>query len=234
VGATSLFTTVGDLAYWTFYLEEQRTRKDGLVAQMLMPGMLNNGQELAYGSGLELGAYRGLPYVAHSGGDAGYRSGFIWFPEQRFAVIILGNVSTLETRKLSLQVTDIALKQHFKTEAPAKKQEVSPGRPAENTSSTNDSRMEISPEQLSEYAGTYYSEELLIAYEISIDKEGLVMKNRRLQDDRHFQLPVEDKVTEGRFTKQFVRNQAGSVVGLKFSSGRTHNIEFVKQVAEGI
>ena len=95
-------------------------------------------------------------------------------------------------------------------------------------------KTEIKPEQLSEYVGTYYSDELLITYEISVDKEGLVMKSRRLQDDRHFQPPVEDKVAGGRFTKQFVRNQAGTVVGLKFLSGRTHSIEFVKQEIENM
>ncbi len=230
VGATSLFTVVGDLARWTLYLEEQLANKEQRVTHMLTPGKLNNDQEISYGSGFELGTYRGLPCRGHSGSDAGYRSDFIWFPEQRFAVIILGNVSTLEpTRKLSWQVADLFLSQHFVTEGPTQQQEPSPVEPAASTNNTEDSRTEIRPEHLNEYIGTYYSEELLITYEISVDKERLVFKNRRLQLDRYFQPPVEDKVTEGRFTKQFVRNEDGFVVGLTFSTGRTYHIEFVKQ-----
>lgn len=71
-----------------------------------------------------------------------------------------------------------------------------------------------------------------MSIQISVNKEGLVMRNRRLQEGRHFQPPVEDKITTGRFTKRFVRNQAGSVVGLQFSSNRTHDVEFEKQEAE--
>ena len=43
-----------------------------------------------------LGGYRGLKTIGHSGIDWGYRAEYLQFPDQHFALIILGNVDTLD------------------------------------------------------------------------------------------------------------------------------------------
>src|SRR5260221_11712899 len=84
---------------------------------MLTPGQLNDGEVLHYASGVIVGAYRGVRIVEHSGGDAGYRSHLAWFPGQRFAVAVLGNVSTLSPRDLARRVADVYLAQHLVPDA---------------------------------------------------------------------------------------------------------------------
>ena len=74
VGPSSLFSTVADLARWdeNFYTGE--VGGPALLAQMQEKGKLNNGEEIEYASGLEIGKYRGLRTVEHGGGAAAYRT----------------------------------------------------------------------------------------------------------------------------------------------------------------
>jgi CubicO group peptidase (beta-lactamase class C family) len=73
-GATSLLTTVEDLALWNGNFDEPRAGGPAAVAALLVSGKLNDGFDTRYASGVELKPYRGLPAVAHSGSDAGYRA----------------------------------------------------------------------------------------------------------------------------------------------------------------
>ncbi|HLY19426.1 MAG TPA: serine hydrolase domain-containing protein, partial [Bryobacteraceae bacterium] len=95
VGATSLLTTVGDLAQWDENFYHPRVGGRELVEQQLQRGKLNNGKELDYASGLVHGKYRGLPTVDHGGADAGYRADLIRFPEQHFSVACLCNAGEI-------------------------------------------------------------------------------------------------------------------------------------------
>jgi CubicO group peptidase (beta-lactamase class C family) len=81
VGATSLLTTVEDLARWDENFYHPRVGDAELVKQQLQRGRLNNGKELDYAFGLQHGKYRGLPTVDHDGADAGYRADLLRFPE---------------------------------------------------------------------------------------------------------------------------------------------------------
>lgn len=47
--------------------------------------------------------------MEHGGGDAGYRAHIIRFPDQRFTIIILSNLSTLEPSQLTRKIADIYL-----------------------------------------------------------------------------------------------------------------------------
>ena len=95
VGPSSLFSTVGDLARWdeNFYTGEVGGL--ALLAQMQEKGKLNNGKEIEYASGLEIGKYRGLRTVEHAGADAAYRTNILRFPDQHFSVVVLANAGDL-------------------------------------------------------------------------------------------------------------------------------------------
>jgi len=92
-GATSLFTTVEDMAKWDQNFVDQKVGGEAVMAQMLTPGVLNNGKKLTYAFGLAVGEYKGLKTVGHGGADAGYRSDFIRFPDQRLSLVCLCNFS---------------------------------------------------------------------------------------------------------------------------------------------
>ncbi|HXU40110.1 MAG TPA: serine hydrolase domain-containing protein [Blastocatellia bacterium] len=108
-GATSLFTTVEDMAKWDQNFVDKKVGGDGAIEQMLTPGVLNNGKKLAYAFGLSVGEYKGLKTVGHGGSDAGYRADFIRFPDQNFSVVCLCNLSTSNPGTLTRRVADIYL-----------------------------------------------------------------------------------------------------------------------------
>jgi len=76
---------------------------------MVECGRLNDGSEIGYASGLGVGTYRGLAIVEHTGGDAGFRSDIIRFPEQHFTVAILANFGSIVPSNLARGIADIYL-----------------------------------------------------------------------------------------------------------------------------
>jgi len=108
-GATSLFTTVGDLAKWdeNFYTAAVGGR--AFINAMLEPGTFNNGAQQNYASGVVLGEYKGRRIVEHSGADAGYRANFLRFPEEHFSVIVLANLGDFNPANRCRQVADLFL-----------------------------------------------------------------------------------------------------------------------------
>jgi CubicO group peptidase (beta-lactamase class C family) len=119
VGPTGLFTTVEDLARWDQNFYDRRVGAKSALDQMLTPAKLNSGEPVSYGTGqgyglgLVLGTYRGLKTVGHSGIDWGYRAEFLQFPEQRFSVIIIGNLDALDPSALARQVANVYLAGEF-------------------------------------------------------------------------------------------------------------------------
>ena len=110
VGATSLVTTVDDLALWVDALAHAALGGQELVEEVLEPGTLQNGEKLEYAFGLLVRRYRGQKVIEHSGVDAGYRAYFLWFPERELATIVLCNLSTIEPRGLAYKVADLYLR----------------------------------------------------------------------------------------------------------------------------
>jgi CubicO group peptidase (beta-lactamase class C family) len=114
VGATSLFTTVDDLALWDRNFYDGKVGGKDLLTQMQTRGELGNGKPIDYASGLVIGEYRGLKTVAHGGADAGYRSELLRFPDQHFSVAILANAGDFNTGKVTRMIADIYLEQQLK------------------------------------------------------------------------------------------------------------------------
>lgn len=117
VGATSLLTTVEDLALWDENFYNPRVGGKPLIDRLLERGHLNSGEPLDYAFGLTLGRYKGLAVIDHGGSDAGYRSDLLRFPDQHFSVVCLCNVS-INPSQLTRQVADIYLAGELKPEAP--------------------------------------------------------------------------------------------------------------------
>jgi CubicO group peptidase (beta-lactamase class C family) len=108
-GATSLFTTVEDLALWNANFEQPRAGTAETVQAALVTGKTNDGRDTRYASGNVVATYRGVPSIAHAGADAGYRAYFLRLPQQKLAVMILGNAGELEVGPLAQRVADLYL-----------------------------------------------------------------------------------------------------------------------------
>ncbi len=113
-GATSLHTTVEDLAQWDENFYHPRVGWPSLIEQLQQRGKLNNGETLDYAFGLVLGKYKGLDTVDHGGADAGYRSDMTRFPNQHFSAAVLCNSGDTSPSDLARKVADVYLASDLK------------------------------------------------------------------------------------------------------------------------
>jgi CubicO group peptidase (beta-lactamase class C family) len=116
VGAGGLMSNVDDLLLWDRNFYANRLGKGALLKELQTPGVLNNGKQISYALGLELGSYRGLPIVEHDGALYGYRTEILRFPVQRFTVVCLCNVSSANPSRLARKVADVYLEKNLKAE----------------------------------------------------------------------------------------------------------------------
>jgi CubicO group peptidase (beta-lactamase class C family) len=108
-GATSLFTTVQDMAKWERNFLTPTVGDNQTIAEMYQRGRLNDGNDIPYAFGLVHGQYRGLTTIGHGGADAGYRADFLRFPDQRTAFVTLCNVASANPGQLNRNVANIVL-----------------------------------------------------------------------------------------------------------------------------
>lgn len=114
VGATSLLTTVEDIALWDRNFFEPKVGGAPFIEQMHERGRQNNGEAINYAFALIHGAYRGLAVVEHSGSDAGFRAHFLRFPQQRYSFAVFCNAGPVDARELARKLADIYLEKELK------------------------------------------------------------------------------------------------------------------------
>jgi CubicO group peptidase (beta-lactamase class C family) len=168
VGATSLFTTVEDMANWLRNFEDRRVGGPAVIDRMLTKGVLNNGQEIPYARGIVVEEYKGLKVIGHSGGDAGFRSDMIYFPGEKFGVAVFSNLGSFAPGSLTRQIADIYLASKLKqpVEVPTGDKSV-PSKPAAK-------KFALPVKSLEAFTGTYWFEETRFMRRIVLDKDKLV------------------------------------------------------------
>jgi CubicO group peptidase (beta-lactamase class C family) len=304
VGATSLFTTVEDLARWdrNFYTAQVGGR--GLIEQMHERGVLNDGDTIPYAFALSHGTHRGLPTVGHGGGDAGYRSNFMRFPDQRLSVAVLCNFPSSNPGGKARRIAEVYLADDFtepRRESPsmddavqisdaelrrlagyyrhpesdiALRLFVKDGKlragSGEGTalvhlgdhrfrigrssnvikveSSGEDELLQIrgrfsgnwdavytwaepttlTTEQLTEYAGTYYSDELNIDYAVVLQDTALVVQNIKI-GTQTLTATYEDGFSFPGRSATFTRGPSGRIEGFTVSTGRVRKVWFERR-----
>lgn len=310
VGATSLFTTVEDLARWdrNFYTGQVGGR--ALIDQAHTRGVLNGGQEISYAHALVHGTYRSLRTVGHGGADAGYRSSFVRFPDQRLSIALLCNFPSSDPGDNSRQVADIyladalaarvdesdpegvelpeadierivgAYRQPFtdlvlivdrrdgklvtgssrnarrafiplgdgrfrrggSSQVVTVKPDGPDGAPRLRISTDTGDLVydwaafaDPSADDLAEYAGQYYSAEVVTDYQVRVEGGSLILAHRKL-DDRTLEPTFADGfvVSNQGSGVTFVHGRAGRVSGFTMSSGRVRKVRFERVLkAEG-
>ncbi len=91
----ALDSTVEDLFRWdqNFYNNRLGGGPD-LIKRQLSTGKRNNGEDVGYAFGLNVGEYRELKVIGHGGYGAGFNSGMWRYPEQQFSIICLCNADS--------------------------------------------------------------------------------------------------------------------------------------------
>ena len=223
LGSSSLYSTVEDLAKWILNFDDTRIGAQTVIEQMHQRGVLNNGEQIDYAFGLNIGEYRGLKTVGHSGSWRGFRSHLVHFPDQKFGVVILCNLDTFNPLSLAERVADLYLADILaQVEASEPEKAVEP---AEETKSEP-----LPPEQLAEFEGDYYTEELDTTYTIRVREDGLVAQHRR-HDDIVLTYAAGHFRGDSWFFPEihFTRDDIGSVTGFRLTGGRVRNLHFEKK-----
>jgi CubicO group peptidase (beta-lactamase class C family) len=195
VGSGGLLTTIGDLLQWDRNFYDPQVGGRDFVEQLQTPGMLNDGTRLDYAAGLVVGCYKGLKTVQHSGGMLGFRTHMLRFPDQRFTVICLGNLSSFDSDKQATAIADLYLADSY---------------------------------HLDEYAGSFYSEELDVTYELAVEPPDLVLRSpSSLANPLRATEP--DKFTAVGRELTFTRNHEGRVTDFTLNGGRAKGMLFSRR-----
>jgi hypothetical protein len=109
VGDGGLMSSVDDMLLWDRNFYDNKLGKGTLLRELQMRGTLNSGKTISYALGLTVSAYKGLPIVEHGGALFGYRTEILRFPEQRFSVVCLCNLSSANPGAKARQIADIYL-----------------------------------------------------------------------------------------------------------------------------
>ena len=115
-GDGNVYTTVRDLYLWDQAFYTGALGKD-LMAMLQTTGVLNSGKKIDYAWGLVVSEYKGLKVVEHGGAWVGFRAALVRFPEQKFSVIILANLDSIDPSGLAFKVADIYLAGQLKEPA---------------------------------------------------------------------------------------------------------------------
>jgi CubicO group peptidase (beta-lactamase class C family) len=170
IGDGGVFTCVDDLLRWNQNFYNNTLGKGGseLIAKVLAPGRLNNGNKLDYAWGLMVNEYKGLKLVSHGGAFVGFRADMLRFPDQKFSVICLSNLSTFDPSRLARKVADIYLADLIKEKE-------------ESPSSKETQAVKLSKEELTEKKGIYTNPETGSVWKITPGKETLTVNTNRLR-----------------------------------------------------
>jgi len=162
-GDGNIYTSVEDLFLWDQVFYSNKLGKP-LMDNLHQVGVLNNGTKLDYALGLVIGEYKGLKTVSHGGSWAGFRAALVRFPEQKFSVICLANLSTINPSRLCLRIADIYLADQLKEAPKEQKKKLEP--------------LTLSKQELEEKCGNYQDDKFGMWITLSIKDEKLKMNLR--------------------------------------------------------
>jgi len=221
-GAGGLYTNIPDLLKWDENFYTGRVGGPDLLKRLQTPGTLNDGKTLTYGWGLQIGGYRGLPIVEHGGSLGGYRAHLLRFPSQHASVALLCNSSTIAPTGLARRVADVVLGGRFTQPVPPPP---SGGAPGSILSSAP-----APPDDVREFVGAYYSEEVDASFALTAGERGLLLQRDTDPSPVAMARGGGSDEFRGRgLVINFQRDANQKVMTLTVDAGRVRGIKFTKR-----
>ena len=156
--------------------------------------------------------------MGHVGSAVGYRAEYLQFPDQRFSVVILSNVSSFQPGVMAQKVADLYLDGQFTK--------------PRTTNDPEQTQSDISEAQeqpildMSDFVGEFYSDELDVSYSLLLKEDGLYLDLRGLASEL---IPYsEDRLNWGRRELIFSRDENDDVSGFRINVGEIQGLEFLK------
>lgn len=201
VGNGGMLTTIGDWMKWNAMLDSKSLGAP-LVEALETQGVLNDGRKISYALGLDVGKYKGVKQVSHSGGTAGYQTFLARYPEKKLSIGAMCNGFPPSSGDVVSSMADEIL-------GPFPE----PAKLADGVPMTED--------QLKKFAGIWKNERTRNVNRIVLDKGELKLNNNPLKPaaDGSFALGVGitmkftlDK--DGKPVKAEILNDDGSITNL--------------------
>lgn len=227
-GAGGLYTTVRDLVRWDENFYTPKVGNLDLVKRVQTPGRLENGSELSYAWGLQIGSYRGQPIVEHSGALGGYRAHLLRFPNQHLSVAALCNLGSIVPGLLVRQVADVVIGNAFTLPQPNSSGPVGNGAPAAGLPAET----AMTPARLEGFAGGYHSDEIDATFMVSVRENALWLQRDAGGEPGRLVGSSGDVFRAFDMTVKFER-AAGAVVALVVDAGRVRDIRFDRVDTKG-
>ncbi len=108
-GDGQIYTTIEDLGRWDRVFQTHEVLGEELITRLQEQGVLNDGKQISYALGLQVGEHRGLKTVRHGGGWGGFRSDLMRFPEQQLSVVCLCNLGSISATRQAEKVAAVYL-----------------------------------------------------------------------------------------------------------------------------
>jgi CubicO group peptidase (beta-lactamase class C family) len=200
VGDSNVYTTVEDMARWDENFYTGRVGGLSGIAEMEKPGVLNSGEPLQNGAGLNITSYKGLRMIWHSGASS-YKSEYLRFPDQHFSVMCLCNSWSPDPSDLARKIADLYLADLVHVER-AKSPSAAAEEIAALEKSARAEAIPLSAEKMKALTGSYLTPEAAAVRRVFLDGARLMVERGRgvLSElvpigERHFlMLGVPDRV----------------------------------------
>lgn len=135
IGSSGIHSTIDDMILWAKNFQNPKVGNSSFYKRMSEATLLNSGEEVEYGLGLQFTNYKGLDVVFHAGGTVGYRSYILHVPKHHLSITILANSNDFSGLDMVYGAVDILLEEFIKKEEHKSKK--------------------VSSSQLKRFAGTY-------------------------------------------------------------------------------
>jgi CubicO group peptidase (beta-lactamase class C family) len=220
VGAGGLFTTVRDLLKWDQNFYSGKVGGKSLLEQVQTPGALNSGKPLTYAWGLQIGSYRGLRVVEHSGSLGGYRAHLARYPERHVSVALLCNLAVITPGPLARQIADIVIAEQFPQPKPTGVLGDATGGPLH--------RVDPATVRTDGVDGVYVSDELEAMFTVTARDGRLLLQRADDAEAQPLTVAADGNFRFRNLTIRFVRGKDGKIEALLVDAGRVQGIRFTR------
>jgi CubicO group peptidase (beta-lactamase class C family) len=234
-GPTNLMTCVDDLLKWVFSFYTSEQFSEEVIAEFDAIATCKNGDEVlaaTLSDGNILGckgqfyrSYKGYDFYSHGGSLGGFKSFLGRFPEEQLCIIMLGNISHLETYSTALKIADIVLNIQSEEQKMEQIQMIH----SKQKLDVEDDDQNISDE----YVGSYYNEELntLIRVQVINNHLSVLIGKKTMADVSRLELDVFGTKLDQEVTLEFLRNVRNDITSLKANARGVNGLIYEKRKA---
>ncbi len=109
VGAGNIFCSATDMAKWVINFYKTIAGDSATIAMLTQKGMLNNGKQISYAAGINVGEYKGWTLYEHEGESGGFNTCVSVFPDLKMGFIVFANYDIINAAAKNFALADLFL-----------------------------------------------------------------------------------------------------------------------------